>query len=710
MPAANKQLTENKLIIREHFILNNIKGFIGRYAGLWVVALLLAYVVAIIAPFGPEIDYSNTKAFASAILSLSITTITFAIPTCMRTIFSAYENYYSTPIKEMLIKRFPITLLTLSSFTSLFVSLAVVSGLLGAYIYVAPSTLFAISAFWGLVCIYYLFLSIEKMIYFVVKAPGAILDKLEFEVHTTNLTVQEEYEKFLDALASINDIAATIIARSTGRDEVIIRCLAVFRSVYAECLEAAVSSTSPVVQRRYYNACRAVLDELVRSFRESSASKNEHATLTVIDLFCEMACDSSLSGASVEWVDEMISYMEKFSSYAMASTIDEIEEQVTSDWFFILAAKSGENATPALCSAAIRQLSMALKRDALAGKDSLLSRFFRSASNSNVRYAVDGLPDRWKGALDRSVFVFLCWVLQEDPPQAERYMDYIRTYTTLDKRLYRSVVPDTERRIARVLEYDQSALGTDPLTAKRAYRVVTSPSVGADVVWPEAAFGPGTPFDGALGKRVAPAGKAKEDFSGGWRSSKDNEAKQQARKSKGLEGIRKLTIKGNDDEESNEGRSLGSRAHNSAHNSARNEAAKRNEERAFCAVDHEDEFVGSSRICVKDNEDATGACKQVAQNSGGLEAAPSKERFGSGRREVGNDRTAVLMAMPKEMTLAKAIAYDVMFQIAGVSMSSLEMEFPCISQVKEVLMEHREDESPGTSRKYDLGGQAVGIY
>lgn len=53
--------------------------------------------------------------------------------------------------------------------------------------------MFVVSSFWGLVCIVYLFVALEKLVYFIVRTPHAVLDKLQFTVDATEQCCSEDY-------------------------------------------------------------------------------------------------------------------------------------------------------------------------------------------------------------------------------------------------------------------------------------------------------------------------------------------------------------------------------------------------------------------------------------------------------------------------------------------------------------------------------------
>ena len=181
----NIKAENRKLNLREHYVVQNIKYYIPHYLILWGIGIILS--VLFVPVLLPIINYDYTRFYAGSALSISITTITLALPTAFKTIIDTYRQFSSTEIISILVRRFPVTLLTLSAFTSLVLSMLVASGILGYYftpVGEQSTTAFAliIMSWWTAICIVYLFIAVEKMIYFVVHAPEAILDKLEFGV------------------------------------------------------------------------------------------------------------------------------------------------------------------------------------------------------------------------------------------------------------------------------------------------------------------------------------------------------------------------------------------------------------------------------------------------------------------------------------------------------------------------------------------------
>lgn len=222
-----------KLDLSEHFILTNFISRMPIYAAMWIIALALGAMLSSLPMPQPVTDYAGMRAFSIAFITIATTTITFAIPTCMRSIFSTYEQYYSTKISEILLQRFPVTLLALSAFTSLLISVMIVSGIVGITIPVSPASAFYVALFWTLVCVFYLFVAIEKMVYFIANAPYAVIEKLEYGVGSVpEITTKEEYDSFRQELASMNDIASTIISRSTGQDDTVTEILEAFQQIH----------------------------------------------------------------------------------------------------------------------------------------------------------------------------------------------------------------------------------------------------------------------------------------------------------------------------------------------------------------------------------------------------------------------------------------------------------------------------------------------
>ena len=445
-----------KLDLDEHFIIKNFKSRLPQYAGMWIAAVLFAYVMGLLPITHPVYDYAGLRAFSLAFLTIAVTTITFAIPTCMRTIFASYEQYYSTKISEILLRRFPVTLLALSAFTSLVVSLLVISGIIGITVPIAPVHAFYVALFWTVVCICYLFIAIEKLIYFVVKAPYAVLDKLEYGVSRfSEIKTREDYDEFRRELASMNDIAATIISRSTGQDEAIIKVLKSFRSIHLQYL---LPTEDEKAEKLAMNACRAVDHEIVRIFRVAASAKNEQASRNILRTYCEMMADSMDANCGIWYFTDMLSQIERMQSYADASSVGEIRSLTYANWFFMLAGKvTGKEHDSRKYTAVVRELSSALRKATLAGYDETIVKFMRVASNSELEYDIPSLPTAWQTMLDRAVFVYTTWLIDTNPTYADYYLDYVKKYSSVTSGVFRSVLPDDIDRVRSLITYESVA-------------------------------------------------------------------------------------------------------------------------------------------------------------------------------------------------------------------------------------------------------------
>ena len=445
-----------RLDLDEHFIIKNFKSRLPQYIGMWIVAVAASYALSLIPITHPVSDYAGARAFSVAFLTIAVTTVTFAIPTCMRTIFASYEQYYSTKISEILLRRFPVTLLTLSAFTSLLVSLLIISGIIGITIPVSPVHAFYVALFWTIICIGYLFIAIEKLIYFVVKAPYAVLDKLEYGVSRfTEIKTKEDYEEFRRELASMNDIAATIISRSTGQDEAITKVLRSFRSIHAQYLKP---TSDDKAEKMAMNACRAVDHEIVRIFRVAASAKNEQASRNVLRTYCGMMADAMDAGCGIWYFTDMLSQIERMQSYADATSVGEIRSLAYANWFFMLADKvEGKNHDSRKYTAVVGELSSALRKATLAGYDETIVKFMRVASNSELDYDIPSLPAAWQTMLDRAVFVYTTWLIDTKPEYAAYYLDYVKKYSSVTSGVFRSVLPDDLDRVRNLFTYETVA-------------------------------------------------------------------------------------------------------------------------------------------------------------------------------------------------------------------------------------------------------------
>ena len=443
--------------LSEHYILTNVKDRLAHYALLWVAAILIAWLLSSLSFEQPVASYESLRAFSVAFLTIAVTTITFAIPTCMRTIFAAYEKYYSTQINEMLLERFPATLLALSAFTSLVVSLLHISGIVGVAIPIDCSFAFYIALFWTAVCIIYLFVAIEKLIHFVVKAPYAVLERLKEDIEVLDeISSKEDYAAYRQALTGMNDIAATTLSKSTGYDATIKSALSVFRKAHSRYMLPA-GEVAPERFRYHLNACRSATHEVVRLFRQACTGKNEFAAIGVMRTYCAMVVDAVDSNCGIGYFTEMLAQLPRMQSYASASSVGEIEALAYSSWFFFLAHRASEDPSRSwhadYRAAVARELSSGLRKATVEHSgEGVMSKFFRIASNSEVEYDLDEITDEWKAVLDRSVFLYLEWLIDAEPADAEKYAGYLRKYSQVDSGVFRKVLCDSPERLHAALD------------------------------------------------------------------------------------------------------------------------------------------------------------------------------------------------------------------------------------------------------------------
>lgn len=463
---------ERRLAYREHFILRNLVRYLPYYAALWLACVALSLLLIGALDLESVVQYDLAKTFATSLMTISVTTITFAIPTCIRTVFATYETYYSTTIRQLLLERMPITLLAVSAFTSLLMSMCVISGIFGTYIPMSPALMFLLSTFWGLVCVAYLFIALEKMVYFIVRSPNAVLDKLQFAVGEQTIESKEEYSEFRHRLASINDIATVVVQRSTGRDELIVECLESFEKTHAKYIRIYLGNGQSDSRRWHLSACRAVLTEMLRIYRTACQSKNDRVTKAALRSYCRVIVDSAAAGCSGTYFRELMSRVDKCQTYAAASGIDEIEEQANFLWYFYLAEvkPDGFLADQVKHQASVtRTLSGALRRLTLDGNENLIARFAQIASNTDVEYDIEALSPYWLAMLDQAVFIYLMWLLGSEPSDATRYLSYIRAYSVVDADFARPLLCDSECRFSTLIEGDRIRR-LNAASARNAYR------------------------------------------------------------------------------------------------------------------------------------------------------------------------------------------------------------------------------------------------
>lgn len=437
----------------EHFILHHLRKRFPNYVGLWAVSILFA--LACCWAFGAyAADADTNMSFARTVFSLFTLTVTLAIPTCLRSIFSAYEEYYSSMIKELLVERFPITLLIMSAFTAIVVGLLYLSGITSIYISIPSTFSLALLGFWTVICVAYMFLAIEKLIHFTANAPGAVLDKLEASIYElVDMETKGDYLAFRDRLASVNDIAATIVHRSTGRDPVVVRCIRALRDIHKTFLKNAISESDPYARKQRYKACRSARRELIRIYREAADSKNEHACHTIVKTYCGMISDAVELNADWLYITEMFSLFERIQSYAFSSRAEEIESYASIDWAIVLIDyldKLGTKTSALYYTKAciVRELTSSLRRATITDEEDVMLRFCRVASNSEIDCPLDELSDEWLGVIDRVVFDYMTWAFRSAPSGIERWLRYIIDYSSPFNHRMRSVLVDSENRFA----------------------------------------------------------------------------------------------------------------------------------------------------------------------------------------------------------------------------------------------------------------------
>lgn len=453
--------TKRRLILEEHYILQNIKSFLPQYLLLWAAAIIVAlsvdHFVAGVVP-----DPSITKAFAVSTTTLSVTTITFALPTCMRTIFAAYDSYHSTTIREILMERFPITLLSLSSFTSLLVSIATVSGIIGTYVQISEWIVLTVILFWALICVFYLFCAIEKLVHFVVKAPHAVIDKLEFNIYEArSLQTEEEYDEFRQNLASMSDVSATIVRNSTGKDATITSYLGRLREIHRTYASKAVTDTDPEIHERHIKACFACGKELTKLYREAANNNNGDATRAILKSYCLTVQDSIELGVSRNYLTELISQVRRFQSYSQTARVPEIIEQATMHSFFMLLStlqNLGTAHTDLVRYAKhciIREMIITLRQITLSRDEDLLVSFVRISSNTDLDVGLGKINDEWLACLDRVILLYLNWLIKSQPAGVRECLDLLRRHSINCVGSMRPLFCTTPERFKRMLELER---------------------------------------------------------------------------------------------------------------------------------------------------------------------------------------------------------------------------------------------------------------
>lgn len=454
-----------KLDLSEHFVLTNFKNRLPLYLLMWGICVLISLVLSSLPILQPVEDYEQLSLFVRSFTMISTITITFAIPTCLRSIFSAYDQYYSTKISEILLDRFPVTLLTLSSFTSLLISILIISGVINNTIHIPVSFMFYIALYWTIICIFYLFVAIEKLVYFIANAPWAVIKKLEYGVSSVpEITTKEDYTAFRQEIASMNDVASTIISKSTGTDSAVLKILESLKQIHKHYLITA-NKEDHLQYRFHMNACRAVDHEIVRMFRTAASEKNEQACRNIIKAYCGMMINTMKYNNGVSYFSDMIEQILRFQSYANASCIEEIKTLAYITWFFMLGDMANDlnDRINEKYSIIVRMLSASLRYSTENSENTILIKFFRIASNSEIDPDINTLPVLWKKLLDRSVFIYLIWLIDMEPDNTDRYLDYLHRYSSFNSEVFRNILPDSIERFNSLMDYENVISLTDAI-------------------------------------------------------------------------------------------------------------------------------------------------------------------------------------------------------------------------------------------------------
>ena len=453
---------KSQLNYREHFILRKFRKFTARYLMMWLVIILLAAILANMGFRQPVESVADVQMFARSFIMIAITTITIAIPTCLRTVFAAYEHYQSTTIKKIILNRFPVTLLTISAFTTLIISILITSGILGNTIAIQPAFIFYVALFWIIICIMYIFVAIEKLVYFTFNSPYAILEKLEYNILSINhITNHRKYTNFRRELASINDIATTILHYSTGRDDAIVAVLAIFDNIHEHYLSTADKKNEQ--QFSYHiSACKAVEHEIVRMARSAYNSRNEQTITQILRLYCAMIADAMHIDTSIGHFQDMMTQLNRLQTYADDSGVLEIKITTYFDWFFMLAADVGnKKCSPEKYSLVSRTLATTLRKATIDDKKEMITEFFQTAANTNPEYNTSRLTNDWRIVLDRAIFVYTTWLIDTTPEKADEYLQLIGEYSDVNANLLIPILPMSKQRLQDLFTYEKLASFAD---------------------------------------------------------------------------------------------------------------------------------------------------------------------------------------------------------------------------------------------------------
>lgn len=461
----------------ERFIINSMSRFIWRYLALWAGCVLLDLFAYYVGNISSWVDSDVVLNVCRAFMTLSTITISLAIPTCLATVFDSYSQYRSTVIRSILVERFPITLLIISAFTSLVLVVCGYTSIATDVFGLSLSTVFVLVAYWGCICIIYLFMAIERMLHFTVKSPHAVLDHLEPRILAlleSDLGSAENYEDFKRSLSAMGNIATDVVRNTGGNDDVVLRYLRFLRAVYARV---------PDDERRTWMVRSYTLGELVRIFREAVMAQDEKVGMNTVEITSAMLCDVVYAKASESEIDRVCEVFSRFIGEALSGFSEEMQRLAVSGYWWMAAADiSRTRDTTAIETATVRDipdcrglstatyalshlkriLSGALRRVSDGTHDELLIDFFREASGTAVHHiGVNDIGDEPRMMLDRTVLTYLDWLIEQRPDDALRYARSLSIYSTSSANTKRSVLPDTRGRVDALILHDSLSWGSD---------------------------------------------------------------------------------------------------------------------------------------------------------------------------------------------------------------------------------------------------------
>ncbi|MGN0301982.1 MAG: hypothetical protein ACI4BI_03805, partial [Anaerotardibacter sp.] len=103
----------------------------------------------------------------------------------------------------------------------------------------------------------------------------------------------------------------------------------------------------------------------------------------------------------------------------------------------------------------VRELLTTLRRATLNKDEELLITFVRTASNLDIETDLDLRSKEWLSLLDRTVLLYVNWLLRAKPINAEDCLSLLRRYSTMQVGVMRPLFCDTQERFKELLKLER---------------------------------------------------------------------------------------------------------------------------------------------------------------------------------------------------------------------------------------------------------------